>query len=265
MNVKNPEISASETQYLIRENRPKLAYIHSPAAKGRENDPLVMFFGGFMSDMNGTKATHLEQQCKARGQGFLRFDYSGHGLSEGEFIDGTIGSWKEDALAMFDHMVKGPVVLVGSSMGGWIALHLALERADSVQGLIGIAAAPDFTQGMYHEYLTDEQKQEIQEKGHTELPSDYDAPYIITRALIEDGKAQCLLDREHEISIPMHLVQGKQDVQVPCETALKIKEMFKASDVNISFIDDGDHSLSRPDDLVLIDKEIRKLSGISGP
>ncbi|GJL85655.1 MAG: alpha/beta hydrolase [Micavibrio sp.] len=254
-----------EPQYLIRENKPKLAYIHSPLTQGGAEQPMVMFLGGFMSDMNGTKATYLEQQCKARGQEFLRFDYSGHGASEGEFTDGTIGHWKEDALAMFDHMVKGPVILIGSSMGGWIALHLALERTDKIRGLIGIAAAPDFTEGMYHEYLTDEQKQEIQEKGQTELPSDYDAPYIITRALIEDGRKQCLLDREHESAFPMRLIQGKEDAQVPWQTAQKIKKMFKAAETNVILIEDGDHSLSRPDDLALIDREIQSISGLTGP
>lgn len=240
----------------------KLAYIHTPPKTESKKYPPVIFFGGFMSDMNGTKAAYLEKQCMARGQEYLRFDYTGHGLSEGNFSDGTVGSWKEDALSVFDHIIKKPAILVGSSMGGWIALHLLLARNEMVKALIGIAAAPDFTESMYNEYLTAEQKREIAEKGHTELPSDYDAPYIITRALIEDGKKQCLLNKEHAISAPIHLIQGKKDAQVPWETALKIKESFKGGRVDISFIEDGDHSLSRPQDLALLDAQVKKFSGV---
>lgn len=241
----------TEPSYLMRKNRPGLAYIHTPGSA-----PPVMFLGGFMSDMHGTKATFMEGQCRMRGQEFLRFDYSGHGLSEGKFADGTIGLWKEDTLAVFDHMIKSPAVLVGSSMGGWIALHLALARPERVQAIIGIAAAPDFTQGMYEEYLTETQKHEIAEKGFTEMPSDYGAPYIITRALIEDGKRQLLLDRDHDLALPIRLLQGKQDPQVPWQTVLRIKERFKMADVEITFIEDGDHSLSRPEDLALLDRNV---------
>ncbi len=253
----------SKPQYLSRENKPKLAYIHTPAQEKGGGYPPVMFLGGFMSDMHGTKATYLEEQCSARGQEFLRFDYSGHGLSEGAFIDGTIGRWKEDALAVFNHMVKEPALLVGSSMGGWIALLLALEKPDHIKAIVGIAAAPDFTQDMYHNYLTDEQKQEMKEKGHTELPSDYDEPYIITRDLIEDGKEHCLLDRQHNIAVPLRLIQGEEDVQVPWQTALKIEKAFKDCVADIVLIEDGDHSLSRPEDLALIDREIKGVSGIT--
>ncbi|HBR68397.1 MAG TPA: alpha/beta hydrolase [Rhodospirillaceae bacterium] len=250
----------TEPSYLMRKNRPGLAYIHSPATPDGANAPLVMFLGGFMSDMHGTKATFLETQCRARGQEFLRFDYSGHGLSDGKFVDGTIGLWKDDALAVFDHVIKNPAVLVGSSMGGWIALHLALSRPERVKAIVGIAAAPDFTQGMYEEYLTDAQKREITERGFTEMPSDYGAPYIITRALIEDGERQLLLDRDHDLALPIRLLQGKEDVQVPWQTALIIKERFKAADVEITLIEDGDHSLSRPEDLALIDQQVQALS-----
>ncbi len=250
----------AEPSCLIRKNRPGLAYIHSPATPEGFGASPVVFLGGFMSDMHGTKATYLEAQCRMRGQEYLRFDYSGHGLSEGKFEDGTIGLWKDDALAVFDHVIKRSAVLVGSSMGGWIALHLALLRPEQVRAVVGIAAAPDFTQGMYEEYLTEAQKREIAEKGFTEMPSNYDAPYIITRALIEDGKKQLLLDRDHDLALPIRLLQGKKDDQVSWQTALTIKEKFKAADVEITFIDDGDHSLSRPEDLAILDRQVQALS-----
>jgi len=250
-----------EPSYITGKTGLKLAYIHTSARPEGKEYPLVMFLGGFMSDMCGTKATWLEQQCRERGQAFLRLDYSGHGQSEGEFKDGTISRWKEDALSVFDHVVKEPAILIGSSMGGWIGLHLALERKEAVRGFIGIAAAPDFTEGMYNDYLTEAQKKEIEEKGYTELPNEHgDDPYIITRALIEDGKKNCLLGKKRQIDVPVCLIQGREDKEVPWETALEIEKTFEGDDLDIIFIEEGGHSLSRPEDLTLIDKKILDMS-----
>lgn len=250
-----------DIQYLERPGNTRLAYVYSPPADTEKDKPVVMFLGGYRSDMNGTKATDFEARCRARGQGYLRFDYSGHGLSEGEFEDGTIGSWMNDALSVFDHVIKGPVVLVGSSMGGWISLLVALERAGMIHGLVGIAAAPDFTEDLYSR-LSDAQKEEVEKQGRVEVPNDYsDEPYAFTWALYEEAKSRMLLDRTHTVDFSMRLIQGMQDKDVPPQTAIKIQEQFDAPDSDIVYIEDGGHSLSRPEDLEIIDREIKVLSG----
>ncbi len=254
------------SEYLSRQDKPKLAYAYTPAGPEGEDYPLVMFLGGFRSDMSGTKATYFEQQCHQRGQAYLRFDYSGHGQSDGKFEQGTIGSWKEDALDVLDHITKGPVVLVGSSMGGWVALLVALARSGAVQGVVGIAAAPDFTQDLYENHFTPDQLNELEEKGFVEVPNDYsDEPYIYTRTLIEEGRVHCLLDKELKIDIPVRLIQGVQDPVVSWKTAMEIEKALKGAEVDVILIEDGDHSLSRPEDLTLIDKEIQSLSRVLNP
>lgn len=242
-------------QYLSRPGKPRLAYVHT---KGE--GPLVVFLGGFQSDMNGTKATWLEERVKARGQAFLRLDYSGHGQSEGAFRDGTIGAWKEDALAVIRHVTKGPLVLIGSSMGGWIGLSILAEGALEVKGFVGIAAAPDFTQGIY-DRMTPDQRQRFERDGFIEEPNDYGPqPYVFTRNLFEDGKNITVLNKTHERAVPMHLIQGKRDADVDWRTPEKIKAAFPQADVKITLIEDGDHRLSRPEDLTLIDEAARELS-----
>ena len=247
-------------QYLEREDRPKLAYCYTAAAVA--GLPTVMFLGGYRSDMSGTKAVYLEDQCRTRGQGFVRFDYSGHGVSEGKFEDGTIGSWKEDARAIFNRITEGKVVLAGSSMGGWIALLLAMECTERLVGLVGIAAAPDYTRALY-EALNDAQRRALNEKGFLHIPNDYsDEPYFVTKALIEDGERQCLLDRIHVLSVPARLVQGMKDNDVPWQTAYRIKNAMKGNDAKVLLVENGNHRLSRPEDLALIDAQVRELSGL---
>ncbi|MFN3700621.1 MAG: alpha/beta fold hydrolase [Alphaproteobacteria bacterium] len=252
-------------EFLKRSNKPNLAYCYTPPLSGTkgENAPIVMFLGGFNSDMAGTKAGYLEEQCKARGQGFIRFDYSGHGESDGSFKDGTIGIWKEDAASILDHINPQRVILVGSSMGGWISLLLALERPQKLTGLIGIAAAPDFTKDMWASSLSDEQRAEIAKQGYIAVPNEYsDEPYILTKALFDDAKNNFILDRTHSLDIPMVFVQGVQDPDVPWETTSKIQAVFPKADIEIVLIDDGDHRLSRPEDLEIINRE---LIGLSNP
>lgn len=249
-------------EYLGRPGKPKLAYVYSPPTEEGHAYPLVMFCGGYRSDMTGTKATYFEQQCQARGQGYVRFDYSGHGASEGRFEDGTIGDWASDALAVFDHFAKEPIVLVGSSMGGWIVLLLAQERPELIKGLIGIAAAPDFTEDIYAR-LTDEQKNNLEAQGYAEVPNDYsDEPYVFTKDFYEEAKNHLLLNKEKSVPFPMRLIQGRQDKDVVWQTATKIQKVFGASETDIIFIEDGGHQLSRPEDLELIDREIWTLSKI---
>lgn len=242
-------------QYLEREHKPKLAYVLS---EGREDMPMVMFCGGYRSDMEGTKATWLEQQCQERGQGYIRFDYSGHGSSDGKFDDGTIGVWFEDALAILDQIVQGSVILVGSSMGGWIALLLAKARAERVRGLVGIAAAPDFTEELFGK-LSSSMQERLLEKGFVAVPNDYsDEPYLYTKALYEDGKRHLLLNSMQNAEYPIRLVHGMRDLDVDSSVPEKVKEMYQA-DVEITYIEDGDHRLSRPQDLAAIDKAIQRL------
>lgn len=248
--------------YLEREGKSRLAYSLN---KSRKTDlPMVVFLHGFKSDMSGTKALFLEQQCVARGQGFLRFDVSGHGVSGGAFEDGTISAWRDDALALIDHVTRGRLIIVGSSMGGWLALLLGRARPERIAGLIGLAAAPDFTAEIY-ESLTEEQRAEMAETGLVRVPNEYsDEPYIFTQALIEDGKQNLLLDgKKRAYPFPIHLIQGKEDDSVPWEKALAIRDMIADdSKVEITFIDDGDHRLSRPEDLRLIDKAVRDMAGV---
>jgi pimeloyl-ACP methyl ester carboxylesterase len=250
-----------DCQYLKRSGKEAIAYHYTPPSGSGAALPQVVFLGGFKSDMNGTKAQYLEQRCAERGQGFLRFDYTGHGQSGGEFTDGTIGVWKRDALDIIDHIGAGRVILVGSSMGGWIALLTACERASLVHGIIGIAAAPDFTIDMWFNRLNEAQRAEIEKFGRVDLPNDYDdAPYILTKALFDDGKNHLLLDKEQTLDVPMVLIQGMADPDVPWETTARIEKAFPKSDIDIVLLEDGDHRLSRDEDLKLIDKEVMSMS-----
>ncbi|MCB1784114.1 MAG: alpha/beta hydrolase [Alphaproteobacteria bacterium] len=249
-------------QYLHGSGHVNLAYVYRVPTGNAANLPAVMFLGGFCSDMSGTKATYLEERCAARGQKFVRFDYSGHGESDGAFADGTIGSWARDAMDILDRVVTGKVVLVGSSMGGWIALRLLLARPDRVAGVVGIAAAPDFTKDI-EALMTEAQKKSIAAEGFFEVPNDYGPePYVFTRHLLEDGRAQCVLGNVHPLSVPLTLVQGKMDMDVPWKKALAIEGAFPGAATKVIFVEDGDHRLSRPEDLALIDREVMAVSGL---
>ena len=214
------------------------------------NTPGVMFCGGFMSDMTGTKATALEAHCRRTGRAFVRFDYSGHGASGGAFRDGTIGLWRDDALAVLDRVASGPQVLVGSSMGGWIVLLLALARPERVAGLVGVAAAPDFTEDLIWSALDDEGRRTLAKTGEIVMPCDYgEDPYPITKSLIEEGRAHLLMRAPIALRCPIHLLQGMRDEDVPWRTALRIAEHVDSENVTVELIKDGDHRLSRDEDL----------------
>lgn len=255
---KNPGV-----RYLERPGKSRLAYVYTESTPSGKKLPLVMFCGGYRSDMMGTKALYLEQQARARGQAYLRFDYSGHGLSGGVFDDCTLGDWKNDALDVLNHVCPGgPVVLVGSSMGGWIALLIATQWKGALAGLIGIAAAPDFTEWIYKD-LTPQQKSDLEHKGRVEVPNDYsDTPYAFTRRLYEEGKSHLMLDKIWRIDAPVRLIQGMQDRDVPWETAVRIQKALVGEDIDVVFVEDGDHRLSKPADLELIDREIRVICGV---
>ncbi|MGE0252180.1 MAG: alpha/beta hydrolase [Dongiaceae bacterium] len=238
-------------------NGRKLAYQHLPGDKTR---PGILFLTGFRSDMTGGKATYLQEWAEAHNIQFTRFDYSGHGQSEGKFEDGTISSWCNDALAVLEQIAAGPQILAGSSMGGWIALLLALKRKERVKALTLIAPAPDFTEDLLWPNLSTEQRQEIEKNGVIYLPNDYDErPYPITWQLIEDGRKNLLLRDSIPLACPVRILQGKLDDAVPYATALRLKEKLQSKEVKIHLIEDGDHRLSRDQDLELLRKTVEDL------
>ena len=251
-----PDMTSNiEPKFLKRTNKPDVAYIQY---QGTSNSPTILFLGGFRSDMMGSKASFLHTQCEARGQSYVRFDYSGHGQSGGEFEKGCISDWCQDAQDVLDHVISGDVILVGSSMGGWISLLLARDNSARIKALVGIAAASDFT-GWMEERMSDLQKQALQEEGFFELPSDYGSPYIITKKLIEDGRKNFLLTNKIDIDIPVRLLQGKQDKDVPWQTAEDIKQALVSQDVEIIYREESNHSLSSPEDLSVLNDVITKI------
>lgn len=222
------------------------------------NGPGLFWMGGFRSDMKGTKAEALDQWAAREGRAFVRYDYSGHGESSGQFIDGTITRWLEDSLAVFDHFCRGPQIVIGSSMGGWLALLLARElrrraaenRGAEISGMVLIAPAPDFTEALMWAEFTPAIKQEIIEKGFWQRPSAYgDEPYPITRALIEDGRNHLLLGGLIETGCPVRILQGVRDEDVPWQHAGELVTRIARDDVVLTLIKDGDHRLSRPEDI----------------
>jgi pimeloyl-ACP methyl ester carboxylesterase len=241
-----------------------LAYRRRSASGDGAKRPGIVFLSGFKSDMTGTKASALDEICHARGLGFLRFDYSGHGASSGDFIDGTISRWFSDALAAFDRLTEGPQILVGSSMGGWIMLLVALARPERIKGLIGLAPAPDFTEHLIWWNLSEEERTRLLNDGKLEQPSEYSAePYVITRALIEDGRKHLLLDGTIAIDAPVRLLHGLDDRDVPHQVSLRLQSRLKSRDVVLQLIKDGDHRLSRPQDIARLSAAVDELVQLS--
>jgi pimeloyl-ACP methyl ester carboxylesterase len=233
-------------------------------AKLDGRQPTVVFLPGFLSDMSGTKATELAAFCAGRGQAMLRFDYSGHGASDGRFEDGTIGRWTADAVAVIDRLTEGRLVLVGSSMGGWIALLTALARPERVAGLLGIAAAPDFTEVLMWDAMTFEERATLMRDGVLRAPSQYGDPTPITRTLIEEGRNHLLLNGPIALGCPVRLLHGQRDPDVPWEMSLRLAEQIAGEDVQVVLVKDGDHRLSRPQDLALLSRTLASLLGEDG-
>lgn len=245
-------------QFLSAVDGSKIAYV-KVAAQSDNDLPYVLFIHGFRSDMDGGKALYLEEQCRARGQGFIRFDCFAHGQSDGDFSNFTIGRAMDDTEAVLDQLTEGrSAILVGSSMGGWVALAVAQQRPKTIVGIVGIAAAPDFTRELYAE-LSEDERLNLEKEGHALLPNPYGDPYIITQKLVEDGESHCLLDGTITYDGPVHLLQGKMDKSVPWQKAGWIGEALASEDIAITYIDDGDHRLSRDEDMEKIDLAIRNL------
>lgn len=232
----------------------RLAYHLSPGA-----GPTVVFLGGLRSDMEGTKALHLEDWAKARGQAFLRFDYSGHGQSSGTFENGCIGEWAEDTLDIVSGLTSGPILPVGSSMGGWQALLLARAVPERIAGMVTIAAAPDFTEDSYWGTFTAEQKNALETDGFVELPSDYMEPYIITRKMIVDGRNQLVLRAPLSLDFPVRCLQGTADTAVSTETAIRLLEHASCPDMRLLLVKDADHRFSDGPCLGLIEDAVTEI------
>lgn len=226
-----------------------------------KNIPGLVWLGGYRSDMLGTKAVAIDALAARLGIAALRHDYSGHGASQGDFFQGTISLWLQQSLAVFDHFAKGQQILVGSSMGGWIALRMAEElkkRHVRLAGMVLIAPAPDFTSTLVEAELTEPQKQELAARGFFDIQSDYGAtPY--TKALIEDGRNNLVMKGLVDPGCPVHILQGMQDDAVPYEHTLKLMEHLPLGDVTLTLVKDGDHRLSRPQDIDLLKRIIQSM------
>lgn len=247
-----PTSSASDTGFafeiLARDDGATIAYRRTAPARSNRH-PGVVFLGGFGSDMTGSKASALEAHCRQSGYAFLRFDYTGHGRSSGRFEDGTIGQWTEDALFAIDRLTDGPQILIGSSMGGWIMLNVALRRRDRIAGLIGIAAAPDFTEELIWRKFSAGERTALMRDGIRQ-PNPDGLP--ITRALVEDGRRHLLMLAPIGIDCPVRLLHGTNDTAVPWQTAPRIAGCLTSHDVTVTLVKDGDHRLSTPSDLALL-------------
>ncbi len=244
----------TEPKFLDTPEGRRLAY-HFHDGSG----PTVVFLGGLKSDMEGTKAIHLEAWCRARGQAFLRFDYSGHGQSSGTFEEGCIGDWAQDTAAALAALTAGPLVVVGSSMGGWQALLFARAHPDRVAGLVTIAAAPDFTEDGYWASFSDAQKAALARDGQVEMPSDYMEPYIITQRLIEDGRGNLVLRTPLPLPFPVRCLQGTADTAVSTATALRLLDHADSADMRLTLVKDADHRFSDGPCLGLIEEAIEQV------
>lgn len=222
--------------------------------------PGIVFLGGFRSDMTGTKAVDLDARARAAGRDFLRLDYSGHGASSGQFEDGAIGDWADDAAEAIATLTEGPQIIVGSSMGGWIACLIARRMPERVAGLIGIAAAPDFTEDSMWAAFDAAQRRTVMEEGHIALPSAYGEPLVITRRLIEDGRRNLVLRDPLVIPGPMHLLHGTADADVAVERGLLLLDHADCADARLTLVKGADHRFSGPEELALIWRTVEEVT-----
>lgn len=233
----------------------RIAYHRTPG-----QGPGVVFLGGFKSDMTGIKAMHLQDWAQRRGRAFLRFDYSGHGASSGLFEEGSIGDWAEDARAVIEALTDGPQVLVGSSMGGWIALLTARALPHRLAGLVTIAAAPDFTERGFWAGFDAAQRELLMRAGRLELPSEYSGePYVITRRLIEDGRRHLVMDQPLRLNCAVRMLQGTADEDVPVSWALDLLDHVEAEDARLTLVKGADHRFSTPACLSMIEHAVEDL------
>jgi len=240
---------------LTRDDGATIAYHRQPGKA-----PGIVFLGGFMSDMTGTKAMRLDAFARGRGRAYLRFDYFAHGASSGDFAEATIGRWKQDALAVIDNLTAGPLILVGSSIGGWLMLLVALARPQRIAALVGVAAAPDATEALMWARFPPEVREQILREGAARRPSGYSSEgYLFTRKLIEDGRQHLLMHATIPITAPVRLLHGMADPDVPWQTSLALAEKLASTDVRVTLVKDGDHRLSSERDLALLERTIEEM------
>ena len=244
------------TDHLTTPQGRRIAYVQTPG-----QGPGVVFLGGFMSDMTGTKAVFLQDWAERHGRAFLRFDYSGHGQSSGAFEEGCIGDWFEDALAVIAARTEGPQVLVGSSMGGWIALQIARALPERVKGLVGIAPAPDFTEDSMWAGFSEAERTRLMTEGRIVIPSDYSPDgYPITRRLIEEGRQRLVLRAPLPLPFPVRILQGTADTDVPPAVALRLMEHAECDDLRLTLVKGADHRFSTPACLAMIAAAVDEVS-----
>ena len=240
----------SKPQFLNTSSGNVIAYHQT---QGKTNKPGIVFLGGFMSDMQGSKACALEAFCQKNNLNFIRFDYVGHGQSSGQFTDGTIGLWKENVLSVLDQLTEGSQIVVGSSMGGWLMLLAALARPERIVGLLGIASAPDFTETLIWNALDETAKKQLQHGPHYLMKSDHgDNPYPITMDLIEDGRQHLLLHNTIPINVPIHLLHGANDKDVPAEISVTLSQKLTSDDVHLQLVPNADHRMSGKKEIALL-------------
>ena len=220
--------------------------------KIRGRSPTILFLHGFRSDRHGVKTTHLAEFCRQTGRAFVAFDHFGHGDSSGTFIEGTISRWRQDAQHICDALVEDTALVVGSSMGGWVSVLLALDRPQKIMGMVGLASAPDFTQRLIEPNLSNDQIQQLQDQGKCYLPSLYGDPYPVTKALLEDARQNLVLSNALPLHIPLHLIHGTQDSDVPWEESFCLLQKAHTQNARLTLIKGGDHRLSRQEDLVAL-------------
>jgi pimeloyl-ACP methyl ester carboxylesterase len=246
----------SDPSYLDTPSGRRIAY-HFTAGES----PGVVFLGGFMSDMEGTKALALEDWAERKGRAFLRFDYSGHGQSSGSFTEGCIGDWAEDAQVVIEAVTQGRQVLVGSSMGGWICAIIARRIPQKLAGFVGIAAAPDFSEDSMWRDFSPADREKLMQEGQVLLPSHYGDPYPITRRLIEDGRDNLVLRSPLPMPFPVRLMQGTEDEAVERQVALNLLDHIDGEDVRLTFVKGADHRFSTPDCLALVEQAVEEVLG----
>ena len=240
-----------EPEFVTREDGIRLAYRYVGG-----NGPTIVFLPGYMSDMQGSKAQALAAWATRQDRAMLRLDYSGCGESEGAFEDGTLDIWRDDVLAVIAQVVSGPIILIGSSMGGWLMLLVAQALGDQVQAMVGIAAAPDFTDWDF----SDADRDDIQANGRIQRPSDYGHdPLVITRNFWQSGQENLQLTNEIAIDCPVRLIHGQCDSDVPWDVSMRLAKALRSSDVQTMLIKDGDHRLSRDQDIALLIDTVAKL------
>ena len=258
----------SSANFLTTANASRIAYRRLDAADGRDSGadgPGIIFLIGHGSDMEGTKALACEDWARRNGRACLRFDYSGHGLSSGDFLDGNISNWTADCLAVLDTLTTGPQILVGSSLGGWLMYNVALARPDRVAGLIGIAAAPDFTEDLLWAAFTDDQRRQIEAEGMIALPNPYsDEQVIYPWHLITNGRHNLRLRGGLDITCPVHLLHGMQDTEVPWQTATTTATALLSDDVEVTLVKEAGHRFSEPDEIARLFAALDRMTAKTG-